>query len=365
MTKPYVGILLDGINYGGIKNQKLTYEQLSLYEEAAKHYGLIPCYFRLKDISEDCDYVHAYVMETGGKYEKRTLPVPTVIHNRALHFTQTAEEKIHLLNDKGISIFNNWNRFGKLKIHQILQVNEDIQPHLPETVRASEVNLHMMLKKYKDLIIKPNNNSLGSGVIKLAKVDVENWEMFFYKKQENTLHKEVFTTKDFPVILKRKINSKINLIQERIPLATYKGSPFDLRVSVQKNEKDKWQVTGIVGKVAQLGGHVTNVAKGGTCKTLEELVNELSLDYKTVYKNIEFFSEKVASNLAAKLPKLADLGLDIGMTNEGFPMFIEANCRDLRITFKNAGMNDVWKSTYFTPIGYAKYLYEHEIKEYD
>ncbi len=147
MTKPYVGILLDGINYGGIKNQKSTYEQLSLYEEAAKHYGLIPCYFRLKDISENYDYVDAYVMETGGKYEQRKLPVPTVIHNRALHFTQTAEEKIHHLNEKGIIIFNNWNRFGKLKIHQILQVNEDIQPHLPETVRASEVNLHMMLKK--------------------------------------------------------------------------------------------------------------------------------------------------------------------------------------------------------------------------
>lgn len=52
-----------------------------------------------------------------------------------------------------------------------------------------------------------------------------------------------------------------------IALATYKGRPYDLRVSVQRGTTGKWQVTGVVGKVAGAGRHVTNVAKGKVRRT--------------------------------------------------------------------------------------------------
>ncbi len=77
--------------------------------------------------------------------------------------------------------------------------------------------------------------------------------------------------------------------------------------------------------------------------------------------SIEDFAIKAVTELNKNLPYLADVGLDIGLTTEGFPMFIECNGRDLRITFGKANMNEVWKATYTTPISYARYLFDSKI----
>jgi hypothetical protein len=191
----------------------------------------------------------------------------------------------------------------------------------------------------------------------IEKKDNEIWEVRYNQKRE------AFTN-EWPEIIRKKVLNKNYIIQERIPLAEYQGSPFDLRVSVQKNGFGEWQVTGVVGKVAKMGNYVTNVAKGGTCKTLDELLkNFADLDDNKVYQSIEDFSIKAVTELNKYFPNLADVGLDIGLTTEGIPMFIECNARDLRITFKKAQMHEVWKATYTTPISYARYLFDSRIDQ--
>jgi hypothetical protein len=66
----------------------------------------------------------------------------------------------------------------------------------------------------------------------------------------------------------------------------------------------------------------------------------------------------IAKELEEHFPNLADMGLDIGITSDGFPMFIECNARDLRTGFRNADMHSAWKESYKTPIAYGKYLLE-------
>ncbi len=166
----------------------------------------------------------------------------------------------------------------------------ELQPHLPETKRASAVNFIEMMKKHRELIIKPNSGSLGGGVVMVEKKDHELWEVCYSQKREAFAN-------DWPEIIRKKVLNKKYIIQERIPLAEYQGSPFDLRVSVQKNGLGEWQVTGVVGKVAKIGNYVTNVAKGGTCKTLTELLSDSSdWDYNDVYQSIEDFSIKAVFN---------------------------------------------------------------------
>lgn len=106
--------------------------------------------------------------------------------------------------------------------------NEELQPHLPETKRASSVNFIEMMEKHKELIIKPNSGSLGGGVLMVEKMDSELWEVCSNQKRE------AFVNDDWPEIIRKKVLNKHYIIQERIPLAEYQGSPFDLRVSVQK-----------------------------------------------------------------------------------------------------------------------------------
>ncbi|GHH99562.1 YheC/YheD family endospore coat-associated protein [Neobacillus kokaensis] len=356
MSVPYIGILVDGLIYSGIKHGVPYFERIHFYEAACKKHHLIPCYFRLKDLNIETGQVNGLVKGNNGKYELKDLQIPAVIHNRGLFFNNSSKEKLKRLQRSGVMIFNDWNRYGKLMVHQILNRDEDLSRHLPETRKASLENLKEMMEKHNELIIKPNSGSLGGGVILIKRIDNEQWTVTSHQQRWP------FTDK-LPDILQKKASSKYYIIQQRIPLAKSEGSPFDLRVSVQKNGTGEWQVTGIVGKVAKKGSYVTNVAQGGTCRPLWEIVGGIpELDYDMIYKQIEEFSLQAVKELESHFPSLADVGLDIGLTEDGFPMFIECNGRDLRITFGKAKMMDVWKATYTTPISYARYLLDSKGK---
>lgn len=353
MNANYIGILVGSLIYKGIKRGRTYYENLPFYEEAGKLNHLKPCFFTLAHISPGLECITAYVKEAGG-YEEKTIPKPRIIHNRAYTNKRAAKKKIAQLKEEGIIIFNECNRYKKYTIHETLIKHDNLKEHLPETVKATNEQLKWMMEKYSELIIKPNTGTLGSHIFKLAKLPTGKWEMSY--PQKKLWVRETFST-EFPVRLKRILAREKYLVQQRIPLATYKGNPFDLRVSVQRNGFGKWQVTGIVGKVAQDGKFLTNVAKGGTCYNLETLLENYDLSLQnTIRQNIESTALNIAEHLGTEYRMLADLGLDIGITEEGFPMFIECNARDLRVTFRNAKMFNEWRKTHITPICYGKFL---------
>lgn len=123
-------------------------------------------------------------------------------------------------------------------------------------------------------------------------------------------------------------------------------------------------MTGMVGKVAKTGSFVTNVAQGGICFAFEDILRNLpDLDDKQVVADVEELSLKVAEQLSNQIENLADIGLDVGITRDGFPMFIECNARDLRLTFRHALMFETWRDTYITPISYGKYLLTKRISQ--
>lgn len=354
----YVGVIVSNIVYKRLAKGKSPYQEISFYEEAGYKYGLTPCYFRFKDISSEENELEAFVKGEDNQYVIKTVPKPEVIHNRSFIGTIQQKRKLKQLLKQGIIIFNQNNRYPKIKIHEILNRNEEIIPHLPETVKASYVSLLNMMEKHDELVIKPNKGTLGIGIAKLSKVSNEQWELSYYIKQ--LLKTEIVQT-TWPEKLKELMSKKNTIIQERIPLAKSKGGVFDLRVSVQKNDLGAWQVSGIVGKVAREESYLTNVAQGGVCYTLEMLLQDLPhLNLGEVTEDIENLAIKVAKQLEHELPHIADIGLDIGITHDGFPMFIECNCRDLRYSFKNANLFKEWKQTYQTPIGYASYLYKQK-----
>lgn len=356
MTQKYIGILVTPSVYNGISDGETSYEELPFYEEAATELQMVPCYFRLKDIDPNKDQLKAIIKQNNGKYKLKEVPKPVVIHNRIFTKTNFAKEKIKQLQETGILIFNENNRYTKLEIHDILLKDQELIPHIPETRVCNKENVMFMMEKYQELIFKPNSGSLGFGIIKLTQITDQKWEMSFV---QNDLVKSVMFSNLWPKKLKQVASDSKWIVQERIQLASSRERPFDLRVSVQKNGTGNWQVSGIVGKVADKGSFITNVAQGGACYPLNELLKDLPhLNYQQVNRDIEHLSLKVVEQIENNIPHLADLGLDIAITNEGKPMFIECNGRDLRVTFRNANMFEEWKQTHITPMKYAEYLYK-------
>ncbi|NEW04418.1 YheC/YheD family protein [Paenibacillus sp. SYP-B3998] len=366
MVHPYVGILVNDSLYAGIPLGNTKYEAIHYYSEAGKVYGVTPCYFRIQDVLIETKRANAYV-QLGNTYVRQWIDLPKIIHNRAVYLDQSAYDVLETWTQCGIVLFNRWNRYSKLHIHHILMKDAFIRPHLPCTYLATMSNMKMMMDTYDSLIIKPTNSSIGRGVMKMDRI-ASKWKLIYPAtfKISNRIWRQIRFRKQIPLTLQRKIQNRAYIVQQRLPLATYDGRPFDLRVSVQRGASGEWGITGIVAKVASPKLFLTNFAQGGEIRTLSDILTTQYplLDQESVYQQMTDFVLRVAKHLSMELPHLADIGLDIGITHDGFPLFIECNGKDQRYAFREAHLLEEWKCTYYNPIAYAKYLLDGGIPVY-
>lgn len=351
----YVGILVTDLFHSKIQSGRTGPENLSLYEEACLLFGRKPCYVRIRDLTAGHASVRAYIQENG-RYKLRSVPYPRFIHNRAIFKNPASNREVTRLIRTGVTVFNTRNRYSKLDIHRLLHEDPAIAPHLPETLPANMETIRYMRKKYPSLLIKPVSGSIGRGIMRMQLLHDGRWELCYRHAVIGKWQRIRFLAK-MPGVLKLRLRKGRHLVQQRLPLACYKDNPFDLRVSVQRGGNGEWQITGIVGKVARQGAFLTNVAQGGRTYPLDVLLMEKPhLNPEAVIGSIHTLSLNIAHCLSRHLPGLADLGLDIGITDEGWPMFIEANGRDQRYSFREAGMLEEWKATYRNPMAYADFL---------
>ena len=303
--KVYVGIMYGKLRYGQLRNGNVKLKkQLSFFEEAAKRNGVSLCYFRLIDIEPGRYYIKAYVLGEKG-YELKEVPRPTVIYHRVFD-RKKVRSKIQALIKDGITFFNEKTYDnGKFPIYTILSNDSKLSKQLPFTLKA------------------PAGNEISNSRLK-------------------------------------KIKSHFYIVQERINLATYNNNPFDIRVIVQRNNKGEWETTAFIVKVAKKGYFVTNVGQGGTTYPLQTILKQHPhLSYNKVSQDISNFTINIAKHLSENLPHIGCLGVDIGMTNDGIPYFIEVNYLTdfLVLVFRNNELVfEEWKKVFTTPIDYASYL---------
>lgn len=331
----------------------------SIWEKTAQKHGLTLGYIRFFDVRPNEKTVMAYVKEDT-HYRLKQIPTPSVIYSRVLDHLPAYRAHILSLTQNGISVFNIPNYdVEKYTVHKILNKDSLIQKHLPDTELFSIDNLNKFAARYDGLILKKSYGEFGEGTMKLERLSDE-WVLSYKTKGDKELKKIVFQKK-LPDILQKRIHEHTYLIQKLIPLATFHGRPFDMRVAVQRNLKGVFQVSGIMCKVAQDNDFLTNGAQGGTTYSLQRIahVTHPSIPYQTLVKTISDFSLYVADYLAKHFPHLADLGFDLGITKDGTPYFIECNFISDYVSglFKEGKViNPEWESVFSTPIDYAKFL---------
>lgn len=346
MKKESVGILLDDSTFARLPSRHTGNERLHLYNRAAKELKLAPPFFmNLRHISGTSATGYTY---SGRRYRLRRRSLPRVVHNRDLALRPRMNAKLSRLSRSSV-VFNRKNRYTKTKIAAMLAKDKALQPYLPDTFVYSSARLAQAMNRYHALFIKPASGSVGDGIIKLSRIGQDRWLV-----QWKNRHK--LSGAKARAMVHRAIAGKPYIIQEAVMLALYQGRPYDIRVSVQKGHSGNWQITGMVGKVAAPGRHVTNVAKGGSVKRCETLFRHSGLPPEETARAVARVSLQIAACLDRHLPRLADLGLDMGVDRNGRVKFIEMNGRDQRYSFRKAGMSREFFRTYRTPMEYAKRL---------
>ena len=126
------------------------------------------------------------------------------------------------------------------------------------------------------------------------------------------------------------------LVQKSIPLLRHSGKPFDVRVMVQRNPAQEWEVTGIVGRVAVPGKIVTNYHNGGKPMPMQELLQDhmSKAELAAFEERLKKLSIRISNHLHRSFPDFRSFGVDVGIDVDLKPWIIEVNSRPDKYIFR-------------------------------
>ena len=334
-----------------------TFEEVRFYARAARRYGVELFMFEPGGIDRRKRRAVGYVPALFGRYVRAERPIPRAVYDR------TAPGRIGpaaWLERQGARVFNPPVRLDKFTAYELLKVNPAARVYLPETYLLSDVAFDWFASVLEgapgrpgEVFIKPVGGSLGRRVGRFVQLATGGCRF------ESGGRKVTFRSARAAwrwLLRKKGKRAGRYIVQEGIPLAEDRGRRFDLRVPVQRGRDGCWRVIPPRARRAGRLGYVTNVARGGSVvKDVRALLARClpSCDPDVLSDKIEEAALAVAAALARKYPRMADVGLDMGVDREGRPWLIEVNVRPLRYTVEGVGD---WSEAYDAPIGYAAYL---------
>jgi len=200
--------------------------------------------------------------------------------------------------------------------YRIMKKDSRLLAALPDTMLMGKGNVQALLNKYEGIFLKPRRGYHGYGVIQVLAKPNRTYEL--HSEHNRKIYRGIQ-----PIYSFRRFHHYI--VQQRIPLLTIKGKPFDIRVMVQRNSKSPWTVTGLFAKVAARGYVITNAA--GMIMKAEEALQRCILKPRRqeVLSRIHAISLRAARRLHHSFPGLRTVGLDVGLDRRGEVWIIEVN----------------------------------------
>lgn len=200
----------------------------------------------------------------------------------------------------------------------------DVVDYLPETEYFTESIFWDFIKNYETVILKPVRGARGQGVIKVERVNKNQYSVHHGSTKTSFDEKDQVWS-----YLLNKTQSTVYIVQQYIPLASIDNRPFDIRVMVQRRKRQSWEVTGKLAKVAGQNYIITNVARsGGSIIPFPVALQKSNIDNRSL-KNKEREIESVALLIVDKLTGLYPYqkvwGLDMAIDVFGNIWLIEAN----------------------------------------
>lgn len=316
---------------------------------AAASRGMMAVVFRPQNLRGGVRQLDAWGL-VNGVVSRIMVPWPDVVYNRIPNrggeLLGSTRDCKRALERAKIPAFNR-KFFHKWRIHRLLRRDEQALKYLPET--QPMVNMQQVwhfLNRYPAAYLKPNGGSKGQGIVRVRRLRGQGYQISFRRGKHNYQQSYGSWAQAAPII-RRAMYQRSYVIQEEIPLASYHGSPFDVRMTLYKNAKREWVPCGPAAKIAGRGSITTHVANGGR---VIPLTRALRHAFGNQAEEVRGRIEMAAIDLALAVERvtaleLGEIGLDIGVTAQGRVAMFEANSKPGRAVFATAwNREDRWQS---------------------
>lgn len=221
------------------------------------------------------------------------------------------------------SKMNKWDK------HVALMGYEKLERYLPETHQYTMEKFWEMMQRFGETILKPSIGNGGKGIIKVSKLEDNQFEVHLNNNEIQVLSKI-----ELEKFLRENVDKDSGyLVQYYVSLAKVNGRLIDFRYIVQRKYGDiEWVITAKYGKVAEDGYIVTNFLNKGKIISVEEALlnsNILNLDLKKTMDDLNQLALSVSSCYTRKFKNQTIWGLDLAVDDEGHVWLIEANANPM------------------------------------
>lgn len=318
---PVMGLLLGPRNHW-YDHQYMSREAERVTEVYPRTGGLI-CAFSPRNYSRTDDCVYGMFYDPRERcWRYSTLPIPAVLHRRSFFMDPRWVQHLH---NRGARIFNS-RRFTKWELYQILSQDASFRNHLPETALVDQGDeVFSLLKRHRTVILKPSDLSRGRGILF---VQAEGPAFKVMDCRQGAPRVSTRSGDSLRALLAEEVAGRRYLCQEKIDLATIAGSPFDIRVVMQRCPKGQWGCTGIECRLAGQGHMITNIAQGGRAMWLSEAVTATfgdAVDLAATEQSVKELAVQVCQLMDQTGEHFAEFGMDLAFDRAGKLWFIENN----------------------------------------
>ncbi|MGE5704258.1 MAG: YheC/YheD family protein [Clostridia bacterium] len=358
----YLGII--AYCNGPTFTEKDFYRHLTL---AGRQLGIRVFVFSPRQVDFETRTTIGYEFEDGA-WMTRTFDLPKLIYDRCFmgpayrHYKPFIEK---LQNDPTIR-FMGRGLSGKWQVYQMLEKLPELSHWLPDTRPLMIHDLVDRLNAGQPVIIKPMSGTHGYGVVRIQKRQ-NRFEALGRSRRTNVPFRRIFadTTGVKNFVQTFTVGAKF-LIQPYLSLSTPDGTPFDIRVLVQKDGTGTWQTTGKAVRLGNKQSITSNLHGGGRAVALPSFLSRYfpSEQQTKIEAEIDALVSLLPPALEEHHGTLFELGIDIGVDSKGKVWLIEVNSRPGRAVFKQIHDKTARIHSVTQPVKYANYLMKERVGGY-
>ncbi|KUO96104.1 YheC/YheD family protein [Ferroacidibacillus organovorans] len=220
---------------------------------------------------------------------------------------------------------------GKFTMNNMAQKLPDDTIRVPKTIAVQRFEqITTFFDQHQTAYLKPIGGYGGRNVFRVAKT-ARGFSVQCDRYLEQGKMRRDFSTSEFNAFTKRLLARKPHLIQEEIPLVHVDQGRMDFRVVMQRDIGGVWRRVGVVPKVADRGGVVTNLVAGGHRLSLLEAKDVFEKNYGVFpAERLERAAHALSKMVESKHPTFGIAGYDLGVDADGGVWFIEMNPKPAR-----------------------------------